>query len=351
MAAVALRLAPFKAVIAAPVATYKQWAVIAVVALLFVLMPQLPNNDWQRNAADLPNGAAVYQDPAYVYPPWVLVLMYPFYLLTAPGSRVATVLVIGWLAQRRGWSLGQFLAIVLSPLFLWTMVLSSADVMVLVIPILLWEMGGRWRPALRGLALAILLLKPQVALLLIAYWLWTLRRQPRELLLTLATAVALTLPISMIGSPPLLAQWFANITHPVAANLDHWVYNNLSLTYRYGLIFGLSVVLVAFGGLLLWMRRRRWTSDDSVSVSLTVAMLLGPYAANQGAIVPIALNPSWRITLLAYVTVLGTAILNVYAIADDWILLSLVILSIVFAAQAARVRSVEGQQGKYAQTN
>ncbi len=264
MSAVALRLAPFRAVFGARVASYRQWIVIVVVALIFVGMPQLPNNDWQRNAADLPLGTAIYHDPAYVYPPWALVLLYPFYLLTAAGSRVATVLLIGWLAQRRGWSLGLWLSIVISPLFLWTMVLSSADVLVLLIPILLWEMGGRWRPALRGLALAILLLKPQVALLLIAYWLWTLRRQPRDLLLTLATAVAITLPISMIGSPPLLAQWFANLTHPVAANLDHWVYNNLSLTYRYGLAFGVGVVTAAFGGLFVWMRRRhqQWTADD-----------------------------------------------------------------------------------------
>ncbi len=296
----ALSLQPYRAVFGAPVASYRQWAVIVVVALLFVFMPQLPDNDWQRNAADLPNGLALYDDPAYVYPPWALILLFPYYLMTAAGSRVALVLVVGALAQRRGWTLGQFLAIVLAPLFLWTMVLSSADVLILIIPIMLWEIGGRWRPALRGLALAILLLKPQVTLLLIAYWLWTLRRQPRQLLMALAVAVAITLPISLIGTPPLLVQWFDNLTHPVAANLDHWVYNNLSLSYRYGFAFGLAVVALAFGGLLLWMRarRKRWTADASTSVALTASMLLAPYASNQSAIVPIALHPSWRVTLL-----------------------------------------------------
>ena len=150
-----------------------------------------------------------------------------------------------------------------------------------------------------------------------------LRRQPRQLLLTGAVAVAITLPISMIGSPPLLAQWFTNVTHPVAANLDHWVYNNLSLSYRYGLAFALVVVVLGIGGLFLWMRARhkRWSSDDVTSLALTASMLLEPYAANQGAIVPIALHPSWRMTLLQYVLVFGAAILNVYAIADDWIFL------------------------------
>ncbi len=341
MSAAALRLQPYRAIFGAPVATYRQWVVIGVVALLFVFMPQLPNNDWQRNAADIPRGLALYQDPAYVYPPWALLFFFPYYLITAAGSRVASVLVIGWLAQRRGWSLGQFLAIALAPLFLWTMVLSSADVLVLVIPLILWEIQGRWQPVLRGLSLAILLLKPQVTLLLLLYWLWTLRRQPRQLLAVLAVGVAITLPISLIGSPPLLAQWITNLLHPVGVNLDHWVYNNLSLSYRYGILLALVVALLAFGGLTLWMRARhkRWSSDDVTSVALTASMLLAPYASNQSAIVPIALHPSWRVTLLQYVLVFGAAILNIYALADDWLVLALVIISIVLAANDGSVRT------------
>ena len=114
MSAAALRLQPYRAIFTAPVASYRQWVVVGVVALLFVFMPQLPNNDWQRNAADIPRGLALYQDPAYVYPPWALLFFFPYYLLTAAGVRVVTVLVIGLLAQRRGWSLGQFLSIALA---------------------------------------------------------------------------------------------------------------------------------------------------------------------------------------------------------------------------------------------
>ena len=304
------------------------------------------------DAADIPHGLAVYQDPAYIYPPWALLLFFPYYLVTAAGARIVTVLVIGLLAQRRGWSLAQFLSITLAPLFLWTMVLSSADVLVLLIPIILWDIEGRWQPVLRGLGVVILLLKPQVTLFLLLYWLWQLLRQPRQLLLVGVVAVAITLPISMIGSPSLLAQWFANLTHPVAVNLDHWVYNNLSLSYRYGLPFALIVVALAFGGLFLWMRarRKRWSSDDVTSLALTASMLLTPYSANQGAIVPIALHPSWRITLLQYILVFTFAILNVYAIADDWILLSLVLISIVLAAHRSGVPEKKLTES-YAQTN
>lgn len=210
-----------------------QWAVVIILALAFVLMPQLPNNDWQRNAAQIPNGLKLYQNPAYVYPPWALVLLYPYYLLTAEGTRVASVLVVAWFMHRRGYSLGRFALTVLSPLFLWTMVLSSADILLLLLPIILWELRERkcGQTMVRAVALALLLLKPQVGSLLALYWLWTLLRQPRQLLALLAVLVTFTLSISLLGSPPLLLQWVDNLLRPPAVNLDHWTYNNRSLSY------------------------------------------------------------------------------------------------------------------------
>lgn len=347
MAASSLNFQSFRAVFAAKVTSYPQWIIIAAVGLLFVFMPQLPNNDWQRNASQLPLGLGIYSDPAYVYPPWALLLLAPHYLLGAAGTRVASVLIIGVLAQVSGWSLGQFLSVALAPLFLWTMVLSSADVLILVGAVLLWNWNVRWQALPRGMALALLLLKPQVTFLLVLYWLWTLLRQPRAVLGVLLVTLAVTLPISLLGNPPLLLQWVSNLTSPVAVNLDHWVYNNLSLTYRYGLPFALVIVTVAFGALYawLWQRGKTWTQNASVSTALTAAMLTAPYASNQSAIVPLALHPSWRITLLQYVLMFGTAILNVYALADDWILLVLTLLAIALSARSRL------QESKYAQTN
>jgi hypothetical protein len=302
-----------------PIQTPLQWVIVAMLALAFVLMPQLPNNDWQRNAADIPNGLNLYQNPAYVYPPWALLLLAPYYLMTAAGSRIASVLVIAWFMRWRGYSLGRFALIVLSPLFFWTMVLSSADVLLLLLPIILWEVcaGKRGETLARAVALALLLLKPQVGGLL------SLLRQPRQLLAVLAALLAITLPISLIGSPPLLLQWVDNLLHPPAVNLDHWTYNNLSLTYRYGFPFAIAVVTLSLGGLYGLMRQRgyRCTNDHVYAALFLASMLLAPYASNQSAIVPLALLPSGLVTLMQYVGVLGAAILNLYALADDWLVL------------------------------
>ncbi len=54
-----LRLQPFRAAFGAAITSYPQWVVIGVVALLFLFMPQVRNNDWQRNAADLPQRLGV----------------------------------------------------------------------------------------------------------------------------------------------------------------------------------------------------------------------------------------------------------------------------------------------------
>jgi hypothetical protein len=323
-------LKAFRTLFSQPIQTPLQWGIVAAFMLCYALLTTLPNDDWHRNAADLPNGLLVYDNPAYVYPPWALILLYPYYLLTASGARAAAVLMVAWFMRQRGYSLGKFCAIIISPLFIWTMILSSADTLILLLPVLLWNAKTRWSGAARALALALLLLKPQVTFLLVLYLLWTLRRQPRPLLITLAILLLITLPISLLGSPPLLLQWVDNILHPMDVNLDHWVYNNLSLTYRYGLPFAVAVVVLSLGGLYWLMRRRgyRWTNDHIYAALLVASMLLAPYASNQSAIVPLTLLPSGLVTGLQFVGVLGTAILNIYALADDWLVLMFTLVAL-----------------------
>ncbi|MCC6803961.1 MAG: DUF2029 domain-containing protein [Anaerolineae bacterium] len=316
------------AIFTARIASYREWLFILLVAGLFVWMPQVPNTDWELNVSGIIDGAAVSHNPAYVYPPWALILFLPAYAWGAVGTRVLSVVIVGGLAQRRRWSLLMFFAVILSPLFLWTMTLSSLDVIILVLALLLWEQTTRWQAISGGLALALLLLKPQVGILLALYWLWTLRRQRQRLLGTLGVAALITLPISLIGSPPLLAQWLTNILHPATGNVEYWLSNNLSLSSRFGLPVAVLVLALVFGLAHRLIRLRGvWTSDYTISSLLTVSMLVMPYASSQSAIVPIGLHPSWRVTLLQYVGVFGAYLLSAYAQADTWLILAYVVVA------------------------
>ncbi len=323
-------------VLSAQITSPREWGIIILVAVLFAFIPQLPDNDWFRNASDLPDALAIYKNPAYVYPPWALILFAPYYLIGAAGARVASVLVVGVLGQRSGWALKDFLAVVISPLFMWTMVLSSADILILLIPILLWSIVGRGESLRRGLALAILLLKPQVGLVLALPRLWSLRREPRRLLTLLVIAGAIMLPVSLIGSPPLLVQWLNNLGAPQVDNIGFWQSNNLSMTVSIGFIPALLLVTAVFGGVYLWIRsrQRRWTDRHTDSTLLAASMLLAPYASNQSAIVPLALHPSWRVTVAQWFGVMGAALLNRYAQLDEWLVLVLVALALLLSNRA-----------------
>ena len=207
----------FRILFTHPVSSGWHWGVIILVAMAFIFTPQFDYNDWERNTDGLWDGLDVYDNPNAVYPPWGLILLVPYYFLTSPGSRVASVLVVGWLTARCGWPLSRFFAIVLSPFFIWTMLMSNIDLLALLFPVVLWEAvrNSRWKWAGRGAALAVLLIKPQGSFLLIAYWLWTERTRWREMVRPLALVVLIVVPISLVGHPTLLSQWIDNIRHPI----------------------------------------------------------------------------------------------------------------------------------------
>ena len=324
------------AVFHTPVHSPREWSLIVLVALLFIAMPQLPKNDWDRNVADLPAALNIYHNPDYVYPPWALILFVPCYIVGAAGSRILSVLVVGCVAHRNGWNIRQFLSIVVSPLFLWTMTLSSTDVLILLVPVLLWNTSGnRWTPLVRAIAIAVLLLKPQVGLALLLPRLWEIRRDPAQIVKILSLTTLIIVPISVLGNPPLIAQWFGNISNPTFENQGLWTSNNLSMTVTLGLWPALAVISGAFIILVLQMSRlhKPWTSRHTDSAMLTASMLLSPYASNQSAVIPLAFHPAWRITALQWVGVIGAAVLNRYAQIDEWLLLGLVTLALFWSQQ------------------
>ena len=275
------------------------WLFIALIAMCFIAMPQQPPVDWYLNTHgfwdDIPR--TYLNNPNFVYPPWGLVLLLPYLLIGAAGSRVMSVLAVGWLAYRSRWPLWAFLAAVLSPYFFVTMATSNMDVLVTVLPILFWQtaQGKRWEIPVRGLALGFMLLKPQITALVILYLLWSSRAEWKRLLAAGGVAAALVVPISLIGSPPLILQWFNNLLHPSEQNTFFWSINNVSLTSRFGWLIGL-VILVTSAALMALLVHKgwvRWSGNLSLAALLLGSMFLMPYSSQQSLSAGLVFVPSW----------------------------------------------------------
>ncbi|HFD38648.1 MAG TPA: hypothetical protein ENJ31_02175 [Anaerolineae bacterium] len=305
-----LRLAETaRSIFMTPVHTWRHCIVVLCVALAFILMPQRDPVDWNLNTegywSAFPNS---YADPAKVYPPWGLILMLPYYWMRAEGARVASVLVIGWLAFRRHWTLSRFLAAVLSPYFLTTMSKSNMDIFVFVLPLLLWEAaeGTRWQSLGRGTAMSLSLLKPQGSLFIWGYWLWCSRKRWKDLIWPLGIVALVTLPISLIGSPPLIWQWMQNLLNPSSANAYYWSVNNLSLTSKFGVLPGALIFFLAASvvGIGVWRGWIRWSRDHVYAALLFSSFFLLPYASQQSSSSAFTLIPSWPSFLMQWVGIL-----------------------------------------------
>jgi hypothetical protein len=237
-------------------------------------------------------------------------------------------LVIGWLVYKQKWPLSLFFAIVISPFFVFSALFSNIDVLVTVLPILLWHMAEetenryqRW--FYQTAAFALLLLKPQAGVLVIGYWLFTQRYEWRSLVVPLLMIGIIVIPISMIGSPPLAMQWLDNIQNPSENNIQRWEANNVSLTNNANIIVALPVIMIAFGGLyfLMQQRGRQWSRNHTYSALLMISILLSPYASNQSVIGALAMVPSWSAVGIQYLfTALG-AISGIYGSVVGWITL------------------------------
>jgi hypothetical protein len=315
-----------------PIRSYAHWGVVILVSLALIFTPQYDYNDWERNTDGLRDGLSVYDNPNSVYPPWGLILLWPYYILTSLGSRVASGLVVSLLAARRGWSLARFLAVILSPFFIWTMLLSNIDLLALLFPVVLWEVaaGKRWQALGRGAAMSILLVKPQGGILVVLYWLWTHRRHWRDLLIPMGIVGLTVVPVSLLGSPILLVQWLDNLRHPSADNQRFWSINNISLTDHIGPVLAALAVGAALMGLRFFMRRRAkpWTLDHTYATLFLASMLIAPYTSNQSVIVSLAFVPSWLSTFLQYVIVFGVSAVGVYRDFDPWWTLFIVLGSV-----------------------
>lgn len=282
-----------------PITSLYQWGIIIFVGFAFIYMPQHHPIDWDLNTNGFwSEGLRMYQNPNRVYPPWGLILMVPYYLIRAEGARFFSVIVIGWLVQKRGWSLLKFFTIVLGPYFLVTMTKSNMDIFVLVLPMLLWESveDTNWQTLGRGLALSILILKPQGAILIWFYLLWINRETWQEMVKPLLIVAALVIPTSLIGSPPLILQWLYNLSHPSPNNEYFWSINNISLSNYFSPITALIMLVVSFillKSIMEW-RGKPWRREHAIAGFLLLPMFLLPYASQQSFSSPLAFIPSWK---------------------------------------------------------
>jgi hypothetical protein len=303
-------------------------------AVGYLFMPQLPLNDWFRNASDLASGLRLYDNPSYVYPPWALILLFPYYVMGEAVSRALSILIITYYGHTHRWPIWRLVLICLAPACVWTLVLSSADILILLGAVVLWQQTPprRWvSSGMRGLGIALLLLKPQVGLLLALYFLASLLRNKGALLRVLLVTAAITLPVSLLPDPsgqPLVVAWLNNIAVPSTENSGFWQSNNLSLSSRIGPFAAFAIVGASLSTLYFVLQRRGgWSREHSIASCLLVSMLMMPYSSNQSVIVLFVLLPAAPAVILNGAAMLTAAVLNLYAVSDEWFTLGSVLLA------------------------
>ncbi|MBT3240860.1 MAG: hypothetical protein HON98_13540 [Chloroflexi bacterium] len=324
-----------KKIFLSPLNSFGQWVIVVIVAVLFIFVPQWYPIDWELNTTGIwSRFPDTYDNPNHVYPPWSVILMLPYYWIRAEGARIFSVLVIGWLTHRNQWSLNHFLAIVLSPYFLITMSKSSIDIFVLLLPILIWEYsdGKKWQSVGWGTAMCFSLLKPQGMVFIWVYWIWSNRRRFRELIIPLGILALVTIPTSLIGSPPLFIQWLENILNPSAQNIYFWSNNNVSMTSHLGIIPGLLLIsclsLILF--FLTHSGRIVWTANHFYASLLYLSFFLMPYTSQQSLSSAMAFVPSWASVILQTVILKTSSYLTDYVKYMPWLVLILSFVSLLF---------------------
>jgi len=299
-----------------PIRNFRVTGIVIVIALAVIAAPQVDPTDWELNTKYLVDGFDIYDNPDYVYPPWTLIFFIPYRLMTATGARILAVLVVAWLAHQQQWTFGRFMAIILNPLFVFTMLFSNIDLLVFTFAIVLWEASRDWKmPWIwRGLCLAILIIKPQGSFLLLPYLLWRECNDIPDLAKAIAVGGLLTIPISFLGSPPLLLQWIDNVTNPSTLNEGFWNANNISMTASLGIFWTVLIIGVTFPSLYFLMRQfnKKWTHNHMVASLLLASMLLSPYTSTQSVIAALAFVPSWIATICQYLLTWITGELGIY---------------------------------------
>lgn len=315
-----------KGLFLSPIQSPPQWLLVGGVSLLFVFAPVI-GDDWLLNTTGLEYGLDLYQaNPDYVYPPWALLLLWPYRWLGAALTRVLIGLFTGLWIWWTGQSLSRFFAIIVSSYFVFTLGFSNIDLFVTILPVFLWYAGAKppWDIPAWTSALLLLSLKPQSGLLLAAVLIWHFRHQWKRFILpVMLTVIVIGVP-SALSSPPLFVQWIDNLVDPSPINAARWLGNSVSLTADAGFPVAAAVTLAFLGALLLLFRRldRPFTRFHLYAVILLISVLLSPYASHQSMVGFAVLVPSWPAVLIQYAAMFAFILLGTYQTASGfWTLL------------------------------
>jgi hypothetical protein len=223
-------------------------------------------------------GRDAYEVPGYVNPPWTLPLMVPFSLGTPRVSYVLFFLfsfaVLAGAVRFFGGSLWMLLGVLVAPPTVALLSLGQVDIWVLLGVIVGCWAADRGHWAALGLALPLLLIKPQVGGLAVLLWVLTLPRW-------LAVRALVLLGVVWIVTCLAVGMWWpfqVDFAQELGDPLRRYTVSTLSLTRGLGLSPVLYLAAVA-GLLALWVRevRRHRSTEYVVSLSLLVGMLCAPY--------------------------------------------------------------------------
>ena len=317
-----------------PIQNQKQVFIIVISSLLFIFMPQLPPSDWKLNTLGLfENFLGVYQNPNYVYPPWALIPLCGYRLIGPEGARILSVISIGLLCKQKQWSLFKFFTIILSPFFLATMTKSNIDILCYVLPVVLWEkfeQKSRFQFVIQLIAIYLLFIKPQGALLVVPFLFLIHKVSLKRILLLGFGLLILAIPVSFLSNPPLIIQWLNNVLSPSPQNRFYWSINNISFTSKsyapYGMLIVVSLGVLIFG--LVKKNVIRWSTNHWISSLLYLSMIVSPYTSQQSFSSALAYIPSFVSFVYQIIIILFFSFTEFYFDYLAFVILSIFVVSL-----------------------
>jgi hypothetical protein len=291
---------------------------------------------WQRAE----QGFGVYDFLPYYYPPWLAVLWTPLLPLGYEGAKLTTFFLnVEMLLLSAHWLRGcipglrPWLPMVLVPFFFFSVacvLLGQSSVLILFLIVASWKLQRDGRDLAAGAMLALLTIKPQLSIVLLAgVGIWALRWRRWRLVGGFLGTLALLVLVSTVLVPNWIPQML-QATSETAPPTEHypWIGNSWFLVVRaLGFAGGLHWLLylagaIPFVALVLHAAlRNRDSLGELLGTGTMAAFFVAPYARHYD-FVTLLVPLLWLISnrLPRWVGVLlGTALLAIPYLQLAWL--------------------------------